>query len=218
MTLAANLSFIYNNTLTVAGHIIPPTDKLYNVGTSSYLYNNIYANTLNAARQYIGTLNITTSLYVTYISAGSSAATGQIDGNWSLTSGSKLQATYSDLAEFYEADVHYDPGTVIVFGGDKEITESTKFMDRAVAGVISTNPAYEMNADCGGIALSLALQGRVPVKVVGTVKKGDILVTSDTPGHAIVSNEPVSGAGIGKSLQDKPTEEAGVIEAAVGRF
>ena len=218
MTLAANLSFIYNSTLTIAGNIVPPANNQYNIGTSTYQYNNMYVNNVNGANMTVGTMAVTTSLQTTYITAGTTSTSGQIAGNWTLVAGSKLQATYSDLAEYYEADSEYDMGTVLVFGGAKEVTQTNIFMDRRVAGVVSTNAAYEMNKNCPGIPACLALQGRVPVKVVGMVNKGDILVTSEIPGHATKCNDPASGSAIGKSLENKVTAEPGLIEVAVGRF
>lgn len=218
MTLAANLSFLYSSTLTVAGNIVPPANNTYNVGTSTFRYNNMYVNNVDGAQMNIGVLAITTSLQTTFITSGSTSTNGNIAGQWSLIAGSKLQATYSDLAEYYEADSQYDVGTVLVFGGEKEVTQSGIYMDRRVAGVISAQAAYEMNSDCPGIAACIALQGRVPVKVIGQIAKGDILVSSDVPGHATVCNDPTSGSAIGKSLENKTTNEAGVVEAAVGRF
>jgi hypothetical protein len=91
-------------------------------------------------------------------------------------------AQYADLAENYVADAPYAPGTVVVFGGEAEITISREAADERVAGVISTQPAHLMNA--GQPGLPVALRGRVPVMVIGPVFKGDSLVTSDTSGHA----------------------------------
>jgi len=91
-------------------------------------------------------------------------------------------AQYADLAENYQADFDYTPGTVVVFGGKKEITVTTVRADARVAGAISTNPAYLMNSQAPGLAL--ALRGKIPVLVVGPVNKGDSLVTSDKAGFA----------------------------------
>ena len=91
-------------------------------------------------------------------------------------------AQYADLAENYTADAEYAPGTVVVFGGDQEITISTEVADERVAGAISTDPAHLMNAAQPGLAV--ALRGRIPVNVVGPVTKGDSLVTSSVAGYA----------------------------------
>jgi hypothetical protein len=91
-------------------------------------------------------------------------------------------AQYADLAENYTADAEYAPGTVVIFGGEQEITISTEVADERVAGAISTEPAHLMNS--GQAGLPVALRGRVPVKLIGAVTKGDGLVTSSTAGYA----------------------------------
>jgi hypothetical protein len=107
---------------------------------------------------------------------------GQSTNYFNTVFATATSALYADLAENYEADSNYQPGTVVVFGGSNEITVSNERADERVAGVISTNPAHLMNAAMTG--LPVALRGRVPVKVVGPVVKGDSLVTSSTPGFA----------------------------------
>jgi hypothetical protein len=164
------------------------------------------------------TLDVTAgTLKSTTLSTGADATNGTIQGTWSLTGTSKLQATYADLAEFYEGDQEYDPGTVLVFGGDKEVTTTTTMNDTRSAGVVTTDPAYVMNSEQTGIKVCLALAGRVPCKVVGRVKKGDMLTTSATPGYAVKATTPTLGSIIGKALEDKDYGEAGVIQVAVGR-
>jgi len=130
--------------------------------------------------------------------------------------GTATAARYADLAEKYSADREYEQGTVLVFGGDKEVTESQTANDKRVAGVVSTNPAHLMNDQLeGGIAV--ALTGRVPTKVVGTIKKGDLMVTSNIPGVAMANDDPKIGTIIGKALEDYDSSEVGVIEVVVGR-
>ena len=77
-----------------------------------------------------------------------------------------MEATYADLAERYEADSEYEPGTVVVFGGDKEITTTDVDADYRVAGVISTDPGLKLNSSAGDDKTHpyLALRGRAPVK------------------------------------------------------
>ncbi len=157
------------------------------------------------------------TLYTTTLNAGSDTTSGVISGYWSLNGSSRLQATYADLAEYYEGDKEYSPGTVLVFGGDKEVTTTTQMNDTRAAGVVTTNPAYIMNQDQKGIKVCIALAGRVPCWVVGRVKKGDLLTTSATPGCAVKANNPQLGSIIGKALEDKDTGEAGVIQVAIGR-
>jgi hypothetical protein len=132
--------------------------------------------------------------------------------------GTATQAFYADLAENYLADADYEPGTVLVFGGELEVTICDRKGDTRVAGVVSTNPAHLMNSMLEGEHVTpLALQGRVPIKVLGKVRKGDMLVTSPTPGYAVVNNEPGVGQVIGKALEDKEDSGKGTIEAVVGR-
>jgi hypothetical protein len=151
------------------------------------------------------------------LSTGAYTNAGTITGNWSLSSGSQLRATYADLAEYYEGDKEYEPGTVMVFGGEKEVTTTTIINDTRSAGVVTTNPAYIMNEQCPGHKVCIALAGRVPVKVIGRVKKGDMLTTSATAGYAVKALNPTLGSIIGKALEDKDYGEAGVIQVAIGR-
>jgi hypothetical protein len=149
------------------------------------------------------------------LTTGANTNVGTITGNWSLSTGSRLQATYADLAEYYQADAYYAPGTVLEFGGEKEVTIAEDGTTR-VAGVVSTDPAYAMNAKCPGIATAVALQGRVPTKVRGTVRKGDMMVSAGN-GFARPWNNPQMGTVIGKALENFDGVE-GVIEVAVGRL
>lgn len=153
----------------------------------------------------------------TALTTGATATAGTITGAWTLTAGSKLQSTYADLAEWYLADAEYDPGTVLVFGGTSEVTTTDTVNDTRVAGVVTTDPAYVMNARLTGICACIALQGRIPVKVTGKCKKGDLLTTSTVPGYAIRAALPTLGSIIGKSLEDKNTDDASVIQVAIGR-
>jgi filamentous hemagglutinin len=149
------------------------------------------------------------------LTTGANTNAGTITGNWLLSTGSRLQATYADLAEYYETDAHYEPGTVLEFGGDKEVTLAQDGTAR-VAGVVSTDPAYAMNAKCPGLAIAIALQGRVPTKVRGSVRKGDMMVSAGN-GYARPWNNPQMGTVIGKALENFDGVE-GVIEIAVGRL
>ena len=135
-----------------------------------------------------------------------------------LFSGTALEAYYADLAENYLGDAYYEPGTVLVFGGENEVSVTNIKGDHRVAGVVSTEPATLMNSQLEGkFVIPLALQGRVPCKVIGKVQKGDILVTSPIPGYACVDNSALPGRIIGKALQEKNDTEKGVIEVVVGK-
>jgi len=135
-----------------------------------------------------------------------------------LFRGTATESYYADLAENYVADAEYAPGTVLIFGGTNEVTQSTTHGTHRVAGVVSTNPAHLMNSHCtGDNVVALALQGRVPCKVIGKVAKGDMLVASNIPGYAIVDNNPKVGSVIGKALENKLDGERGVVEVVVGK-
>jgi len=124
-------------------------------------------------------------------------------------------AQYADLAENYSGDAVYEPGTVVHFGGSQEVTLCDEDMCRRVAGVVSTNPAYLMNSHLQGIATPVALQGRVPCKVRGTVRLGDMMVSAGN-GFARAEADPMLGSVIGKALANFDGIE-GVIEVVVGR-
>lgn len=126
--------------------------------------------------------------------------TGKLQVN-GLIAGTATSAQYADLAEKYATDQEYGPGTVLVIGGNAEVTECTIACDSAVMGVVSTNPAILMNSEAQG--QYIALTGRVPCKAVGPVNRGDMLVTSATPGHAeaAVNYPPSPGTVVAKALE-----------------
>lgn len=137
---------------------------------------------------------------------------------WNNVYGVSVQAKYADLAEHYVADAEYAPGTVVVFGGSAEITTTDVSHDPRTAGVVSTDPAYLMNAAKPG--LPVALTGRVPCQVRGPVAKGDRLVTSNIPGVAerLDKTKYEPGCIIAKSLEDYDGNDITTIEIAVGRY
>jgi hypothetical protein len=218
-TAIANATFANtaNNSSYLGG--VAAASYLQVTGTGSSLTAITGANvtgTVANATTVIGAVqnNITTLNGLTTINAGSNTTVLTFTGNLQLSLGSRLQATYADLAEYYEADQDYEPGTVLEFGGDKEVTIAQDGTSR-VAGVVSTNPAYVMNSTCPGIAVAIALQGRVPVKVRGLIKKGDLLVSGGN-GYARPGFNLGMGTVIGKALENHEGE--GVIEVAIGRL
>jgi len=124
-------------------------------------------------------------------------------------------AQYADLAEKYTADATYAPGTVVMFGGSAEVTLCVNDACSRVAGVISTNPSYRMNDGLQSAHTAMvALTGRVPTKVTGTVRKGDMMVSAGN-GTARAEANPQVGTVIGKALADSQGDA--VIEVVVGR-
>lgn len=128
------------------------------------------------------------------------------------------EAEFADLAEKYLADTNYENGTVLMFGGEQEVTASNQQGTTKVAGVVSTAPGYTMNNKLEGEHVTmLALQGRVPCKVVGTIEKGDMIVASSITGVGTASDDPRLGSVIGKALENYNSDSVGVIEVVVGR-
>jgi hypothetical protein len=166
----------------------------------------------------------------TVTSNATSANTGSTivarDGSGNFTAGvitaTATAARYADLAEKYTSDIQYPPGTVVVLGGDAEVTRSTGPTSRAIAGIVSTDPAYLMNNEIeGDTVVDVALIGRVPCMVIGIINKGDLLVSSSRPGHACAwtnATNPPAGSIVGKAIENKTDEDPGVIEVLVGRL
>ena len=187
------------------------TDNYYYANGVSISFAGAYSNSNVAA--YLPTF--TGTVGATVLTTGANTTAGTITGNWSLSAGSRLNSTYADLAEYYEADAIYEPGTVLEFGGEKEVTLATDETAR-VAGVVSTDPSYAMNTKCPGIAVAMALQGRVPCKVRGIIRKGDMMVSGGN-GYARPTTNPKFGTIIGKALENFDGAD-GIIEIAVGRL
>jgi hypothetical protein len=171
----------------------------------------ISASSTNAAGPfYVPFINTVTSLAYTTSTITFNASTGVLDTTAS-------RARYADLAERYAADAVYEYGTVLVIGGNKEVTVTDKYADTRVAGIVSKNPAYMMNSEAGNDETHpfIALKGRVLCKVVGSINKGDLLVTSVYPGHAASwASHAQEGSVIGKALGTQ-SEGFGVIEVLV---
>ena len=142
----------------------------------------------------------TVSVDATSANTGSKVVARDASGNFAagVITATATTARYADLAEMYAADADYEPGTVVCFGGDAEVTACGDDMHHSVAGVVSTNPAYLMNNETDGVAV--ALTGRVPCKVTGPVNKGDLLVSSSKAGYARAENNAPAGRIIGKAI------------------
>ena len=137
---------------------------------------------------------------------------------WNNIYGTAVHAQYADLAERFEADTEYAPGTVVEIGGPAEITAVGVDLSEDVFGVISTNAAYLMNSGAGSNTTHppVAVQGRVPVRVTGTVRKGDRLVSAGNGvARAGRRSEITAWNVIGRALENKTTPGEGVIEAVV---
>jgi hypothetical protein len=178
--------------------------------------NKILVNSGTAAQVGVTTLTLPDTLDVTAQSIRSTGSS-QIFGTWTLASGATFQATYADLAERYHADNNYVSGTVLIVGGINEVTTTSIRANTAIAGIVSTSPAYTLNAQAGDDVTHpyIALKGRVPCKVIGPVLKGDLLVTSSVPGYAErVQTGDHPSAVLGRALEEFGGV-SGVIEVMV---
>jgi hypothetical protein len=141
---------------------------------------------------------------------------GNVHANYLV--GTSVTAQYADLAERFEADSVYLPGTVVELGGVKEITRAVQELSESVFGVISTAAAYLMNAGAGSNAThpAVAVSGRVPVRVIGTVRKGDRLVSAGAGLARAADRAEITAFNvIGRALADKHTQDEGTVEAIV---
>jgi hypothetical protein len=194
---------IASNNLTVTNTLTAAAIDTINISISGVA---------NIATANIG--NVNTSI----ITTGSESNPGAITGVWSLVGNSRMEATYADLAERFESDTVLEPGTVVELGGKKEIRAVRYELSEDVFGVISNTAAYLMNARAGSDTThpAVAMSGRVKVKVTGKVVKGQRLVSAGiglaraaNPGEATAFNT------IGRSLQNKDTDDEGLVEAIV---
>jgi hypothetical protein len=222
---AGNALFVTGGNIYAATGIKVNPSNLYdltgNVISFSGTYNNANVNdylTGSNSVSRFGNSIAPSSLITGNITAGANTTAGTITGAWTLTTGSRLNATYADLAERFEADAYYDAGTVVEMGGDKEITAVQYELSDDVFGVVSDTAAYLMNAGAGNDTTHppIAVGGRVKVKVDGIVKKGQRLVSAGKgiaraakPGEATAFNV------IGRALENKTTTGTGVVEAFV---
>jgi hypothetical protein len=128
-------------------------------------------------------------------------------------------AQYADVAEYYLADADYPIGTVLIIGGDQEVTQSNMVGQTSIAGTVSENPGVLMNRGLTGEHVAaVALLGRVPCRVIGPINKGDLLMSSEISGVACKMENYVPGCVIGKALENYSTETEGTIEIMVGRL
>ena len=199
--------------LSVVGNI---TGANINTGGAVSATGTVTAGNITTA----GTITVNSGAAEEAIINGAGNAVGNIGSASTYFNQVFAQATtalYADLAEVYEGDADYATGTVVSFGGSKEVTQSQTVNDARVAGVISANPSYLMN---NGLTAEhravVALTGRVPTLVVGTVAKGDMMVSAGN-GHAQACAAPAMGTVIGKALQDF-NGSSGIIEIVVGRM
>jgi hypothetical protein len=201
----------------IAGTVVAGTINAGTIGNASATLTGTLSTAAQTNVTSVGTLTGLTVSGAIVPSANLTINVGSASAWFNTFFGVSTQAKYADLAENYQADKSYNPGTVLMFGGTYEVTLADA-ATTAVAGVVSTNPAHLMNGQLSGSnVVPLALTGRVPCMVIGPVKKGDMMVSAGF-GYAKSSESPQLGQVIGKALQDFPINAKGVIEVVVGRL
>lgn len=174
--------------------------------------------TTGSANTSFGNLTVTGDITATNITTGGALIPGEITGAWTLSAGSTFNATYADLGERFAADDEYEAGTVMEMGGSAEITAVRDDLSDIVFGVISESAGVTMNSAAGSQAThpTIAMTGRVPVKVIGKVSKGDRLVSAGNGrARAAKKNEATPFNTVGRSLENKLTDSEGKVLAAV---
>jgi hypothetical protein len=197
------------------------TVRAVDVGSATAPFQNMYASTFKGVADSAVALSVTTTGGTIQAAADINAVPNTIaartstgDLNANVFFGTATSARFADLAEIYEADKEYEPGTVLIYGGDKEVTASNTAGSYYIIGVVSTNPAHLMNDKAEGVAV--ALRGRVPCKVIGPVKKGSIIISSNEPGIGIATdNMPHATAIVGRSLEDNKDPNVKLVEIVV---
>jgi hypothetical protein len=180
--------------------------------TSVTSISNSPGNAVIAVNATVGNVEITGNIMPT---SNTIANIGSQSFQFNTIFAQATSAQYADLAEKYAADADYAPGIVVMFGGTAEVTLCVDDACSRVAGVISTNPSYRMNDGLQSEHTAMvALTGRVPTSVTGTVRKGDMMISAGN-GVARAEANPQIGTVIGKALADSDGDA--VIEVVVGR-
>ena len=196
------------NRVSVAG---APTDSLH-VATKAYVDSTVSGAGALATTGGTMTGDILVSGTVNFGSSGNRVTTVFA----TTFNGTATTAQYADLAENFVPDNNYAPGTVVSLGGVEEITAVNEELSDKVFGVVSSQPAYLMNAGQENGA-PVAVAGRVPVKVTGRINKGDRLVSAGNGvARAASQGESINAFNvIGRAIQAKQTIEEGTVEAFV---
>jgi hypothetical protein len=220
-------NYIFGNGSQLTGITVASTYSNANVSTflADFGSNAISTTGNITAGYFLGNGSQLTGLPATYGNSNVTTLLASFGSNSISTTGNvtaaNLNSSNADLAEMYSADAEYVAGTVVQFGGSQEITITSSGHCTQVAGIVSTNPSYLMNsAQAGEHVVPVALTGRVPCQVVGTITKGDRLVSSSIAGVATTLDKNLYEPGciIGKALEEYQSAKVGVIEVAVGRF
>jgi len=211
VTFVANVNPSANVTYAL-GNV---TNRWSNVISQSSFTGNLFSANVDTTRSNVADLYIGNSVFPT---AGNTVNLGSNGMRFNTIFGVSLQAQYADLAERFASDSAYPAGTVVALGGAEEITAASDALSDDVFGVISTKAAYLMNSSAGSDEThpAVAVNGRVPVRVIGPVKKGQRLVAAGNGlARAGSKLELTAFNVIGRALENKVDDGEGVIEAIV---
>jgi hypothetical protein len=202
-------SLIHSVSVTATG-INPAANSTFNLGTASVRWNNVFADTFNGLATTAGSVRLSSTDYQPSLGAVNNTvalrdSSGNITAN--IFNGIATSARFADLAEKYTVDKDYSFGTVMAVGGDAETTAANA--GDVVIGVISESPAFLMNVDCEG--LPIALKGRVPVRIVGAVTKGQAVYIKE---NGVASTEISSGL-VGVALETNASVEEKLVECVL---
>jgi hypothetical protein len=205
---------------TFAASLNPQANLTYTLGNTDNRWSTVFSGNIVVGNVFAANANVHTVFASgTILPTSNTTVNLGSTGMWFNTFyGVSVQAQYADLAERFETDQPYDPGTVVALGGTKEITAATDELSEDVFGVISTRAAYLMNGAAGSDTTHppVAVNGRVPVRVVGQIRKGDRLVSAGNGlARAGAKHELSAFNVIGRSLEDKLDADEGTIEAIV---
>ena len=142
-----------------------------------------------------------------------------VDIRANIVHATSTSAQYADLAERYESDCETEVGDVMILGGHAEVTKCKDELSDAVFGVVSQSPAFLMNAEAGNNETHpmIALKGRVMVKLQGTGRAGDRIVSAGN-GEARVAaiDECTAFNTLGRLIKDKYNKETALTECVIG--
>ena len=201
--------------LTATGITWGGTTQTADIGTTGVRFRDVYAQEFYGSGVEVKTNGIYTTGTAVDIGTNSNKFKDVYAANFY---GVASAAKYADLAERFESDTVYTPGTVVRIGGDKEITAETNICSTEVLGVITTDPAYLMNSEAGNNDThpGVAMTGRVPVRVIGPVIKGDRLVSAGNGCARRAFESEISwNTVIGRALETKTSTDEGLVEAIV---
>ena len=213
-----------NANITIGGTsnvVVVATSGLYVSGLMSSTGNAVHSNVIINGTAAAGSGVLIVSGNIQTSTSNATANIGNASNYFNRLFAQATTALYADLAEVYRSDAQYPPGTVLVFGGNQEVTMSTVTHDTKIAGIVSTNPAHVMNSGMTSeFTVEVGLIGRVPCRVIGPIAAGDQVVSSNRAGVAerLDQTKYRSGMIIGKALESYSSTEPGTIEVVVGRL